>query len=442
MNTHQQPSTSENDADHGSRGVMFSLWCMAAAFGTYFAMYGLRKPFTAGGYSEINAWGMDFKTVLVTAQVLGYTLAKFLGIKFISETPPERRVFFIFVLNGLALLFLLGFALIPAPYSFVFLFFNGLSLGMVFGFVLRHLEGRRQTEVLAAGLCASFILADGVAKSVGAWLLAKGVPEQWMPFSAGLMFLAPMMGFLWMLRRVPVPSVEDLRSRRARSEMKREDRVRYFKTYAPGLIAIIAPYMLITIMRSVRADFAPELWKGLGVAITPGIFSLSEMWVALAVIAVSGFFSLFRDNKLAFLASLYVSVLGFLVLLGTLFFWRVGFITPFMFMVLIGLGLYVPYVVVHTTVFERLIALTPERGNIGYLMYLADAFGYLAYVGVMAARNVLPEPANVLEFFTSLSWITGILGGTAFVISAVYFKIRLGNMETEADQNSPSSARL
>lgn len=43
----------------------------------------------------------------------------------------------------------------------------------------------------------------------------------------------------------------------------------------------------------------------------------------------------------------------------------------------------------HTTIFERLIAMTGERGNLGLLMYLADSFGYLGYVGVMLARGVV-----------------------------------------------------
>jgi hypothetical protein len=56
-------------------------------------------------------------------------------------------------------------------------------------------------------------------------------------------------------------------------------------------------------------------------------------------------------------------------------------------MVLQGVGLYLPYIAVHTTIFERLIAMTRDRGNIGYLMYLADAFGYLGYVFVLLGRN-------------------------------------------------------
>ena len=49
----------------------------------------------------------------------------------------------------------------------------------------------------------------------------------------------------------------------------------------------------------------------------------------------------------------------------------------FPFMVLTGLGLYLPYVLVHTTLFERLMAVTRDGGTLGFLMYLADSAGYL-----------------------------------------------------------------
>jgi hypothetical protein len=74
-------------------------------------------------------------------------------------------------------------------------------------------------------------------------------------------------------------------------------------------------------------------------------------------------------------------------------------------MVLLGLGLYLPYIAMHTTIFERLIAMTRDRGNIGYLLYLADAFGYLGYVVVLLARNFFAPTENFLEFFLSLSWV-------------------------------------
>jgi hypothetical protein len=78
-------------------------------------------------------------------------------------------------------------------------------------------------------------------------------------------------------------------------------------------------------------------------------------------------------------------------------------------MVLRGIGLYLPYIAVHTLIFERLIALTRDRGTIGYLLYLADSFGYLGYVGVLLARNLIGPIEDFVSLFLMLSWL--IAGG-------------------------------
>ena len=158
---------------------------------------------------------------------------------------------------------LLGFALTPPPFSFVFLLINGLPLGMVFGMVLAFLEGRRVTELLTAGLCASFILADGAAKSLGAYLLEWHVPDAWMPCLAGLIAVVPMAAFVWMLAQVPAPSLAAVAQRSARVPMDARRRWRFFRAYAPGLAALLLMFMLITVLRSIRSDYAAEIWSGL-----------------------------------------------------------------------------------------------------------------------------------------------------------------------------------
>ena len=62
-----------------------------AGFSTYFCMYAFRKPFTAADFQGITLWGVDYKIVLVIAQVMGYATAKGLGIKIVSEVLPEKR---------------------------------------------------------------------------------------------------------------------------------------------------------------------------------------------------------------------------------------------------------------------------------------------------------------------------------------------------------------
>ncbi|MGB0422554.1 MAG: DUF5690 family protein, partial [Limisphaerales bacterium] len=238
-------------------------WSMVAAFGAYFCMYGLRKPFTSTSYESLQAYGMDLKSAMILFQVIGYTLSKILGVKIISETRPDHRARRILLLTSIAWLALLGFAALPLPHGVWLLFLNGLMLGMVFGLVLGFLEGRRMTECMAAGLCASFILADGFTKSVGAWLVLHGVTSTWMPFCAGALFMIPLWIFVWMLGQIPPPDPADEKERQKRAPMAAADRKRYFLKHAPILLAICLAYVLITLVRSLRADFAPELWKAL-----------------------------------------------------------------------------------------------------------------------------------------------------------------------------------
>lgn len=400
-----------------------ALWCMVAAFGTYACMYGFRKPFTAGSYDPA-VFGVGFKTLLVTSQVLGYTLSKFIGIKVIAEMVPAQRAWTLLGLIAVAEVALVGFALMPPPYSAVFLFLNGLPLGMVFGLVLGFLEGRRLTEAFVAGLCASFILADGFTKSMGATLLAAGVSERWMPAVCGLLFALPLMGFVAMLQQIPRPSAEDEAARSARLPMDAGVRRQFFRKYAPGLLLITLAYLLITILRSLRADFAPELWRSLGTTGQPAVFTRSELWVALGVVVINGLACRIRDNRTAFLGSLALSGLGLLVLAGALAAFQWGRLPGFAFMVTVGLGLYIPYVAVHATVFERLIALTRERGNIGYLMYVADAAGYLGYVAVMLGRRVWSGEGDFLTFFTRISWVSAWVGLVALILAAAFFARR------------------
>lgn len=415
-----------------------TVWCVVASFGTYACMYGFRKPFTAAAFTDAP-FEAGMKAWLVTAQVLGYMLSKFIGIKVISEIDPRRRGTLLLGLIAFAELALLLFAIVPPQYAFICLFLNGLPLGMVFGLVLGFLEGRQLTEAFVAGLCASFILADGVVKSVGAWLLESGVTDQWMPFMAGLIFLVPLIGFVGMLQQIPPPTGKDIEARSTREPMTKADRWFWFQRHGLGLSLIVIAYLMVTILRSLRADFALELWTDLGTTGQPSVFALSEMWVALGVILSSGLVVFISDNRKALLTSLGIALSGFALLIGALVAQQQGRLTAFPFMVMLGLGLYLPYVVVHTTVFERLIALTRDRGNIGFLMYIADAFGYLGYVTLMFVSPSFSAETGVLAPFRTICWSVSLIGILAFAIAAWVFARPRASIEASTlEDESPA----
>jgi len=407
-----------------------ALWAIVAAFGTYFCMYGFRKPFTSAGYSEIDFFGFDFKTILVASQVLGYTLSKFIGIKYISEMPYHGRALVIIGLIIFSHLALLCFALVPVPWNCLMLFFNGIPLGMVFGLVMGFLEGRRYTEALLGFLCASFILADGFCKSVGSFMLEKGVSEHWMPFVSGLIFIGPLFVFVWMLSKVPQPKDSDILARSKRTPMNGEDRKRFFSKYAIGLSLIILVYLFVTILRSMRADYAPEIWKGLGYDTKPDKFIISELWVTLGIVISSSVMILVKNNTSAFYLGMVISLLGFILTLIAVIGLKNHMLDGFWFMVLVGLGLYLPYVLVHTTIFERLIAMTREKGNCGYLMYLADAIGYLGYVAVIISNAFVSKQSALLDLFISIVSSISILSIILIVLACIYFEKRIKKINT------------
>ncbi|MEO9595508.1 DUF5690 family protein [Rhodopirellula bahusiensis] len=421
----------------GTNPTAFSIYCIVAAFGTYFCMYAFRKPFTAATYDGMIAFGVGYKTILITSQVAGYTLSKFVGIKVVSEMPARYRAISIVALIAIAEFALLLFAVTPVPWNFVWLFVNGLPLGMVFGLVLGFLEGRAVTEALSAGLCASFILSSGFVKSVGRTLIeSHGVDTFWMPAMTGLFFVGPLLLFVWMLSQIPAPSATDEQLRSKRSPMNGEQRLAYWRRHAFGLTGLLSIYVLLTVIRSLRDDFAIEIWSELGVENEPTVFARSEFWVMIGVVVISGLTSLIRNNRTAFLSALGLLAAGFVIVVASVVGQTYGQLSPMAFMVLLGLGMYIPYVAFHTTVFERMIAALRETGTIGYLMYLADALGYLGYVGVMFYRNSVTSDHNFLSLMNRTSVVVAALASVITIFLCMHYTTKIPRSEPIADENN------
>jgi hypothetical protein len=402
----------------------------AAAFCTYFCMYAFRKPFTAATFENQELWGLGFKTVLVISQLLGYMLSKFIGIKVIAEMPPRFRAASILGLITIAEVALVGFAFAPPVLQVLMMFLNGLPLGMVFGLVLGYLEGRKQTEALSAALCASFIVSSGVVKSIGRWLITDiGVGEFSMPMFVGLIFLLPLCLSVVLLARTPPPDQKDLELRARRTTMSREQRRQFLARYWPGLTLLVFVYMALTIVRSARDDFSVEIWRDLGVGAAPQVFAQSETLVAIAVTALNALAIWITGNLAAIRVTITMMCLAFALAATATFAQSLGVMSAMFFMVTCGIGLYVPYVAFHTTVFERLIAASRMPGNLGFLMYFADAIGYLGYSIVLVFRTRFESPASVLPSFRWILFIVSASSIVALLSAGIYFTRTLRNDE-------------
>ncbi len=213
-------------------GARFSLLCIAAALITYMSMYAFRKPLSVATFEGLTYWGMDYKIIAIISQVIGYTCSKFLGIKIVSSMKPGQRTRYILGLVGVAWMALFFFAWAPQPYNVIFLIINGLPLGMIFGIVISFLEGHKNTELLGAGLCISFITASGIVRSVGQFLIVHlGVSDFWMPFLTGLVFVPFLLLGVWLLGKIPPPSEEDKVLRSERAPMTGRERRKFGVTW-------------------------------------------------------------------------------------------------------------------------------------------------------------------------------------------------------------------
>ena len=93
------------------------------------------------------------------------------------------------------------------------------------------------------------------------------------------------------------------------------------------------------------------------------------------------------DNRRALFASIGLAFAGGLLMMAALAGLSLWRIDGFTFMAVLGTGLYLPYVAVHTTIFERLLAMTRARGNLGFLMYVADSVSYVGLATILIARG-------------------------------------------------------
>ncbi|MFN0067874.1 MAG: DUF5690 family protein [Limisphaerales bacterium] len=415
----------------------FALFAAAAAFLTYFSMYAFRKPFAAAKFSDESFLGTEvaLKTALVIAQVIGYACSKYLGIKVCSEATPGRRAATLVLLVLAAELALVLFGLLPGGWKVVAIFLNGLPLGMVWGLVVGYLEGRRCSDVLLAGLCASFILSSGVVKDVGRALInAQGwlgatfgpVSESWMPAVTGLLFLPLFLVSVWLLQQLPPPGPEDIAARAERFPMAAVDRRRFLRSFLPGMVLLIGTYLLLTAYRDYRDNYQVEIFDGLGYG-SDGDASLitrAEMLVAAGVIASLAFLNLFRDNRRGLLAALGVMIAGMIVLLAGTAAWRAGWVNGFWWVVLTGLGSYLAYVPYNAMLFDRLVASTRFAGTAVFAIYVADAVGYTGSVAVQLYKDLGRAQTSRLAFFEDLTWVLGGGGAVALAAAWVYFARR------------------
>jgi len=215
--------------------------------------------------------------------------------------------------------------------------------------------------------------------------------------------------------------------------MNADDRTKFFKTFAPGLIPLTLLYMLLTAYRDFRDNFAREIWDSLGYSAEPSIFSYSELPIAFGVLIALALLFMIKSNRKAMYTIHLIMLVGTIIIGASTLLFQFGLISPVAWMISVGLGLYLGYVPYGCILFDRLIAATHFIGTAGFMIYVTDAFGYLGSVGLMLYKNFGQANLSWLEFFQAFSYATSIICSICFVMSLMYFNNILKRKDQEQE---------
>lgn len=416
---------------------LFVLWAGGTALLSYSLVYALRKPFTAAEFEGLQVYGMDYKIAVSIIQLLGYVSAKLLGIKYISELRPEGRLKFIIGSAALSEISLIAFGVLPIPYNIVALYFNGLSLGCMWGVIFSFLEGRRTTDILASIMGVSMALSSGVAKSLGLYALNQlHVSEFWMPALIGAAAF-PLLCFTgWMMTRFHRPTEADIASRSERVTLNGHQRWALFRRFMPLLILLFGANLLLTVQRDIKEDF---------IVCIIDVQTISS-WAFAQIDSIATFVLL---AVFALLATTYnhLKVLCMLLILSTFGMGTLAFlgategnehIPTTIWLFLQSLCLDIAYLSFQTIFFERFIACFKIKGNVGFFIITIDFVGYLGTLGLLLFKEFCASHIDWASFYNHMSLFIGVACCLSFIASLIYMiyarKRKQGPLPEKAEQ--------
>lgn len=399
--------------------LLFILWAGGTALLSYSLVYALRKPFTAAEFNDLEVFGTDYKIAISIIQLLGYVSAKLIGIKYISELKPEGRLKFIIYSALLSEISLLAFAILPIPYNVFALFFNGLSLGCMWGVIFSFLEGRRTTDILASIMGVSMAFSSGIAKSLGLYTLnTLHISEFWMPAFIGAIAF-PLLCFTgWIMTKFPQPTEEDIASRTKRVTLNGQQRLKLFRQFMPLLVMLFIANLLLTVQRDIKEDF---------IVCIIDVNTISSWAFAkidsIATLIMLGIFialaSIHNHIKVLHLLLLMSTIgMGCLAYFGTLSDKIQITTTAWLFMQ--SLCLDIAYLSFQTIFFERFIAAFKIKGNVGFFIITIDFIGYAGTVILLLFKEFYVSHINWALFYNQMSVYIGITCCIAFITSMIY----------------------
>lgn len=393
--------------------LLFILWAGGAALLSYSLVYALRKPYTAAAFEGLEFFHMDYKVAVTIVQILGYLIAKFAGIKLISELKKETRFRFIVLASILAELALVGFWLLPAPYNLLVMFFNGLALGCMWGVIFSFIEGRRVTDLLASMLGVSIVFSSGTAKSIGLFVMNTLHIDQFlMPALIGGAALPLLLLLGYSLSRLPQPDEHDIASKSKRETLNGKQRWELFRQYMPMLTLLLAANFLLVILRDIKEDFLVNIFDVS--SYSSWIFARIDSIVTLIILGIFGLMMFVKSNIKSLMLLLSMVIAGSVVMGITSFGYNSIQLGPLSWLFIQSLCLYIAFLTFQTIFFDRFIACFKIRGCVGFFIALIDFIGYTGTVLVLTVKEFMHPDIDWLEFYNLMAGCVSLFCCVAF----------------------------
>lgn len=411
--------------------ILFIIWAGGAALLSYSLVYALRKPYTAAEFNGLDFFGIDYKIAVTTIQIIGYLISKFAGIKIISEMKREKRFHFFAAFVACAELSLIGFALLPHPYNAISMFFNGLSLGCMWGIIFSFIEGRRVTDLLASLLGVSIVFSSGLSKSIGLYVMNDmNIDPFWMPAIVGGMAFPLLLLFGYGLKRLPNPTEEDIIQKSERVTLNKDSRKALIKKYAPILSLLFISNLLLMILRDIKEDFLVNIIDMSNHS--SWLFAQIDSVVTLLILGMFALLTFCKDNMKALLILMSLVIISCLVMTYISLFHSILNISSITWLFIMSLSLYIAFLTFQTIFFDRFIACFKIKGNVGFFIAMIDFIGYAGTASILISKEIFKIETDWFMLFNNMAAIIGCL-------CSFFFALALGLLIKENKRINPES---
>jgi hypothetical protein len=166
------------------------------------------------------------------------------------------------------------------------------------------------------------------------------------------------------------------------------------------------------------------MFREMGFGKNAAVFTETETPISIIVLLLISSMIFIKNNARAFFITHYLIIAGFFIAGISSWLYLHNMLAPLYWMTLVGLGLYIGYIPFNCILFDRMIATYRYTGNVGFLMYVADSFGYLGSVGVIILKTFFSGHMYWSVLYGNGVILFSFIGVIGTAIALYYFKAK------------------